>query len=520
MTDQLKSFADALTAASYATIDAKMPPRSLQIPIDYVIPYYQKWNPPDDGNNSSFLRRIKYIAKKNMYIDIKTDRKKNSRSNFVILHSDRSLRESDMFPLVIQDSKDRNIQFMSDMIPPPILQPTRVTPSKEPSEDPNPSVTQARTEYNITAYPLLDSLGISTHFDSNKDQLINLVSELVHLFKSNKQPINFIHRGNDRPGLLVAIPKAKTYSTFEKMQRTENWLDQIMEFFNNNNTTDDNFYWILCHIYKKAPHVLVKFSSNIGLIICNKMTAVEAAAMWVEANIPIRASRIILRHLHVKFGNRLQVPFDQIAILSNITTQIQPKFEEFMYQKDGSEDKVAEKIKFWTIPPKNLLELDFSRLLMSDKSKSTFGYASKVFLPNELGVVVIIGSDHGGGRSRYLIRTNYLPSSHRRTTNKVCAGTRTLQFAEVICKKDVVQIQAKIAPLVNETIRTLENSKLVAMQLKGHVICKFLPHNAENITASIVDSNTINLDYTLPASQTTLTTVIHPHHHIDIQPNF
>ena len=59
MTDQLKSFADALTAASYATIDAKMPPRSLQIPVDYVIPYYQKWNPPDDGNNNSFLRRIK-----------------------------------------------------------------------------------------------------------------------------------------------------------------------------------------------------------------------------------------------------------------------------------------------------------------------------------------------------------------------------------------------------------------------------------------------------------------------------
>lgn len=70
------------------------------------------------------------------------------------------------------------------------------------------------------------------------------------------------------------------------------------------------------------------------------------------------------------------------------------------------------------------------------QNQATFGYKSKLFQPTELGVYVIIGDDHGGGKSRYLMRVNYLPASHRREMNQTDAGTRTIQFAEVSRKKD------------------------------------------------------------------------------------
>ena len=97
--------------------------------------------------------------------------------------------------------------------------------------------------------------------------------------------------------------------------------------------------WILKYINKKSPHIVVKMTSDLGLIVCSKMTNIETAAMWVESNISIWATCTILCHLHVKFGNQLQVQLDQISILSNITRKIEPIFEEFNYNKKGKDEK-------------------------------------------------------------------------------------------------------------------------------------------------------------------------------------
>ena len=87
---------------------------------------------------------------------------------------------------------------------------------------------------------------------------------------------------------------------------------------------------------------------------------------------------------------------------------------------------------------------------------------------------MIIGADHGGGKSRYLIRTNILSSKARRENNKTDFGTRTLQFCEVDCKKDVFQIQAKIAPYINNAKRVIEKSRLVAIKMVIATLSVFL----------------------------------------------
>ena len=139
--------------------------------------------------------------------------------------------------------------------------------------------------------------------------------------------------------------------------------------------------------------------------------------------------------------------------------------------------------------------LDFERLLSSSlPNLDEFGYYSKVFGENK-GVIIIIGSDHGGGKSRFLIRTNYLDSKSRREVNKADYGTRTLQFAEVKCKKDVHEVHSKISPDINIAIKKLESSKLVAVKSKQKIVkCVFVPKDATNLL-TVAQSNSMFLQY-------------------------
>ena len=74
-----------------------------------------------------------------------------------------------------------------------------------------------------------------------------------------------------------------------------------------------------------------------------------------------------------------------------------------------------------------------------------------------MGMFIIIGADHGAGTSRYLARTKLLDSkSCRQHDNKTYYGPRTVQFAEVDCKKDVFEVQAKVALTINKAKKQLK----------------------------------------------------------------
>ena len=299
----------------------------------------------------------------------------------------------------------------------------------------------------------------------------------------NNEQIQFTHLGNNRPGMLISIPVSKNYSTFDKIQRKRKWINSIIEFIiktHLHNTPDQVSYWLLKSLEKRSHHIFMKLASELGLNIINKMSSVEAAAMWTEANVSYTSAKIIIRHLYTKFKSRVQVPFTHLTILAS-SFNIKPQFDSFTFKKDGEESKVGELVRYWTIDPTSILEKDFSRLLTSDPMNTftKYGYHIHNSLSTS-GCVVILGADHGAGRSRYLLRLNYLPSSSRRKMNRADFGTRTLQFAEVECSKDYCEIQAKIAPAINKTLSILSESKLIAIQLGSQVVCKLVPILATN----------------------------------------
>ena len=508
----LNSFLDDVCSRYKHTIFANDEP-DLYIKADILFLKFQQLFPNAKFKNIGyFMRTVKIICKNKERISTISTRRRNSTDHVIILQSYSNLGDDITPQDIVSDISDFKIKFISDMQIASLLPcPAVVTPSNKPSINPISS-----------SFPLLQSLGINTNFETNKQQLVNIMSELVLLFKKENKPLNFIHRGNDRPGLLVAIPKTKNYDVFDQMERREKWLENALNFINSNHNIDDTLYWLLQYVYKKSPHVVIKLATDIGLVICHKMSDVEAAAMWVESNVSVNAARIILRHLRSKFGVKFQVPFTQITMMSNITGKVMPVFSQFEFHKTNNNEKVSETIKYWTFNPIHLLEQDFVRLLLSVQNQATFGYESKLFQPSKLGVYVIIGADHGGGRSRYLMRVNYLPSSHRRSVKKTDAGTRTVQFAEVLCKKDVHSVQARIAPVVNEAIKELESSMLIAVKFGKHLICKFLPSQSENINTTFTDDNKLSLSYFNDNDRCTITldlpedTDLEPSHPVQI----
>ena len=245
-------------------------------------------------------------------------------------------------------------------------------------------------------------------------------------------------------------------------------------------------------IHKTSPKIFLNVAKQLGLHICHKMNAIQAAAMWSDANVSYKQAKTILRHLYLNFKTAVQVPFIQLSHLGNITDKLQPTFGSFLYKKNGEETKIGEKIQYWMYPIHELIQLDMDRLIQSQvhtDSQLSYGYQSTHFFGNEDGVFVIIGADHGGGKSCYLVRVNVLGSKARRDNgNKVDYGTRTLEFAQVDCRKDVVEVQKKIAPTINFAKRKLEGSKLIAVSNDaGAMKTMFIPKTAKNLRTCDAD---------------------------------
>ena len=465
-----------------------------------------------------FVRSIKRMIKKNKWRDIQVSTEERNKVHskrqiyFNFLHVNNSDKKYTS-QIVISDSNDEYIPIFFNNLGETSSINTKKQPI-DPLMTPTtpPTVTLEKSTISVPPlthpkFPLLFSLGVKPNFESAENSQIikNLLAEIVRLHSDSNKDLAFHHVGNNKPAILVSIPKANNYATFEKNERKQKWLESIITFVSQNNKNTNTSpsvvcSWLLRDLYKYYPEEFISSAINNGLHVVHKMNAIEAAAMWIDANISFCAAKTIVKHLYQKFKFSIQVPFSQIHLLGDVTKDIEPVFEEFVLKKTKCEGEVEEKIKYWYYDISNLLEIDYDRFVKSqfDKNEYKIEYGYKYYTQNgeKMGVYLIIGSDHGAGKSRYLLRTLFCNSESRRQHgNKVDYGTRTVQFAEVDCKKDVVEVQSKIAPCINCAIEKIEKSKLVGIQNEiNEIKCVFVAKNATNIR-TIFENHILYLTY-------------------------
>ena len=64
------------------------------------------------------------------------------------------------------------------------------------------------------------------------------------------------------------------------------------------------------------------------------MNAVQAAAMWLEANILLFSAEITLRHLRLAFGYHTVVPRPLLLEIGNITEYMKPVYGTYNHYVD------------------------------------------------------------------------------------------------------------------------------------------------------------------------------------------
>jgi hypothetical protein len=249
---------------------------------------------------------------------------------------------------------------------------------------------------------------------------------------------------------LVQIPRSKNFQRFKKNEARTKWLDKALDYSLETNGTDQSGKeeaagHMMQVLAKKYPAAYDKTSDSLGHN-GKRMDAFSTHAMWNEANIGIRARRVIKRFTRAFFDESLfATEGDERKLTESMPDVI---------RDEAVVDGVP--IKYFLVP----LERVITSLLTETWKDVPF----KV-------LEVIIGGDHGqtkfGEMAKFVIR-----GEHNEVIDK-----QSYQVGFVDCKKDTYDIfQGTIGPKLNESI--------------GNIAKKWVDISDESLSIEFVDPPT------------------------------
>ena len=364
---------------------------------------------------------------------------------------------------------------------------------------------------------------VSKMFENEEDHkkpIEHLFGILVNNYLSSNKPFTFKYDGNFREGGMVNIPRCQSKRYFTQAAENTGWIEDILSqvvsnpnprkkkrnsIENSNNddgpvvTISNAAEWLCVYLAENHEETFHEVAKQNGLVGRRKMSKEEAAAMWSEANVPMSVARIILRHLRAAFGFSIQVPERQLnSFTEDIIEIAQPQFGSFLYykneQKKSNSDpkrQKPEKIHWTMCDCTILIKEDIKRIILNKvaglKEKNNIGGNKQFSIPKftygDPFVDVIMGSDHGAGSSRFIVKINLKSSQSQREKGRIEYGSRVINFGNIRCKKDDAEILLKVTPNLNDMIKKLKHGKIVGVTNEyGEVDVVFVPKLALNMS--------------------------------------
>jgi len=255
---------------------------------------------------------------------------------------------------------------------------------------------------------------------------------------------------NQRMCSLVHVPSSRNLYRFIRNAKETGWVKAALLASASGAEEGEEVaaYHLLKYMCTKYNDIFVHVASAAGILLTRKeMDAASAAAMWEESNCPLRAQRIILRHLKAFFGRRITVPEHEMRELELGA----------LLPVCGSIDIGGNEIFFWY---KNIDDAIIHRM------KLEFEYRGRDFFQNKgyNKLDVVLGGDHGARRFRAVIQLIFRNNNCPSETYSV-----TIHVGNIDCNKDTRKI-------LDETIGKELNSGLKRIYGKILVI-----HIMENV---------------------------------------
>ena len=314
------------------------------------------------------------------------------------------------------------------------------------------------------------SLPTDLNCERNELELEWVVSDIVGVYvKDGRQKINFNHR-NGRKGCLIPCPRAKDYNTFRTVKK--DFIHHLLTHMNEQNP-ELPAKWLMEFLSGTYPESFRAVALKEGLVQFDKMSPEQTAAMWYEANLPIKGAKTIMKHLYNATGFRLSGPIDKVRELGKMETPI--LFGEIEIEVVDDKGKVTTTVhNYWTQNLQQLIEEDIFRILKSyedeaqEKGNLSFGF----WRNGSFGLDLVAGSDHGQGYSRFLVKINLSSPSERRAGMEDERSCRIIHYARIRCKTDTDEILYNVASTIEAFHNAVKTKKLMAMRNESGELVK------------------------------------------------
>ena len=140
-----------------------------------------------------------------------------------------------------------------------------------------------------------NELGIKTNVmdSSDKEQVKDLLSDIVDLCRIHQLSLDFTHKGNNRAARLIPIASCQDKKNFLRQQRKDSWIDNALNYITSNSITSPN----------DAAELMIKFlatryedsfrniASEYGFDKERVMDPPSTAAMIADSNITTNQKR-------------------------------------------------------------------------------------------------------------------------------------------------------------------------------------------------------------------------------------
>jgi hypothetical protein len=113
---------------------------------------------------------------------------------------------------------------------------------------------------------------------------------------------------NEATCSLLSIPSSTDYNRFKRNARRTKWIDRLLQMNAVEvDRVEEVMSWILRYLGENYEEQYTSVAVKLGVLLAPKvMDAETACAIWEEANCPVQAQRVILRHLKLFLDGELQ----------------------------------------------------------------------------------------------------------------------------------------------------------------------------------------------------------------------
>ena len=373
----------------------------------------------------------------------------------------------------------------------------------------NSSPTKPPSSLHVKVTPTKTYRSLPPHILQMKEEA-SLNATLKPLYEQSKVRKVILKHGNNKESMLTFVPQIVNKAWFLRSASRNGGLYDQVEFMSENKVDPSTqepagLTVLLDTLCKKYPKSFESYVNSRNLTnVPPRLDIHSSLAVMNDCKLTGAQMRKIDQHTQHHSNRRLFSPEYKLTELFNeaptprITVEkVSIPFAERDECDDEEENRheLEETVTLMTHNVGENLQAHVLRYL-NTKIGTNLPLDYEISKKIGVGVLQLVGTDHGAGFSQFLLQTLLLSSSQRRAINKANFGSLHIPIAVARCKRESDAIDMTV-DVMREGINLMNGSQLLGIRNeKGNFIhAEFVPVKATNIVLEQINGKDYKIAY-------------------------